>query len=269
MQNEPNGGLGKSFGAGVRRVSAAMSSRQHPGGPDADATGNAPGQKIPRVLVQDLKQMPYREAWRIQETVHAEVLEGGQERLLLVEHPAVITFGRRPEVNRNLIASDEELAKLGVEVVQSDRGGDITFHGPGQVVAYPIIRLNDHRLSVGGYVRMLQEVVIDALRALGVNAHRDECAIGAWVGDGGASEKICAIGVRIRRGVSMHGLALNVTTDLSHFNLIVPCGLLGRGVTSMQKILGAQTPSMQDVKRALVKSFEAHLHTPAHRGDNL
>ena len=96
---------------------------------------------------------------------------------------------------------------MGVEVVQSDRGGDVTFHGPGQLVVYPIIRLNDHKLSVGGYVRLLQEVVIDSLRKLGVVAHRDESAIGVWVGDGDRAEKICALGVRIRRGISMHGLA--------------------------------------------------------------
>jgi lipoate-protein ligase B len=189
--------------------------------------------------------------------------------LLLVEHPPVITFGRRPEVNRNLVASDEHLAGLGVDVVQSDRGGDITFHGPGQLVVYPIVRLNDHRLSVGGYVQMLQSIVIDALKDFGVAAHRDEWAIGAWVGEGAASEKICAIGVRIRRGVSMHGLALNVSTDLTKFDLIVPCGLRGRGVTSLQKILGSQTPSMEAVKRAVVKSFQVRLHTSPCRGDNL
>src|SRR5579872_6909426 len=108
------------------------------------------------MLFQDLGRLLYREAWAIQEQVHAQVLSGGEERVLFVEHPPVITFGRRPGVSRNLIASDEQLATLGVEVVQSDRGGDITFHGPGQIVAYPIIRLNDHRLSVGAYVHGLE-----------------------------------------------------------------------------------------------------------------
>ena len=201
----------------------------------------------------------YRNAWAVQEQAHADVLGGGEERILIVEHPPVITFGRRPGLEKNLIASQEQLEKLGVEVVQSDRGGDITFHGPGQLVVYPIIRLNDHRLSVGGYVRMLQEVVIDALKKLGIDAHRDESAIGVWVGEGVHAEKICAIGVRIRRGVSIHGLALNVTTDLKYFDLIVPCGICNRGVTSIQKILGQKTPTMDEVKRTLAEGFTTRL----------
>src|SRR5690242_4113849 len=119
--------------------------------------------------------MRYRDAWAVQEKVHAEVLAGGEERLLLVEHPPVITFGRRAEMQgqQNLLACKEYLDQLGVEVVQSDRGGDVTFHGPGQIVAYPIVRLNDHKLSVGAYVRKLMDVVIAALSELGVDAKRD------------------------------------------------------------------------------------------------
>jgi lipoyl(octanoyl) transferase len=201
--------------------------------------------------VQDLGSMRYRQAWAVQEAVHAEVMEGAEERLLLVEHPPVITFGRRPDVNRNLIASDEQLAAMGVEVVQSDRGGDITFHGPGQLVVYPIVRLNDHRLSVGGYVRKLELTIIEALAAMGVAAAKDACAIGVWAG----GKKICALGVRIRRGVSLHGIALNVTTDLRGFDLIVPCGLPGRGVTSMQQLLGDRTPPMSEVRRIVSEMF--------------
>src|SRR5688500_2187615 len=133
--------------------------------------------------VEDLGTMPYRDAWAAQEAAHAEVLDGAEERILLVEHPPVVTFGRRPGVERNLIASDAQLATLGVEVVQSDRGGDITFHGPGQVVAYPIIRLNDHALSVGGYVRALERAAIDTCRNFGVTARREEGAVGVWVVD--------------------------------------------------------------------------------------
>jgi lipoyl(octanoyl) transferase len=206
------------------------------------------------MIVTDLGTMPYRDAWREQERVHEEVVAGGPERLLLVEHPPIITFGRRAGVERNLLASDEQLAKLGVEVVQSDRGGDITFHGPGQVVAYPIVRLNDHGLSVGGYVRTLERAVIDALGDLGIAARKDDCAVGVWVDDGSGTNtlaKVCAIGVRIRRGVSLHGLALNVTTDLDYFNLIVPCGLHCRPVTSVRKILGDDGPDVADAKRVL------------------
>lgn len=213
------------------------------------------------MLVQDLGKMAYRDAWAAQEAAHADVVAGGAERVLLVEHPPVITFGRRDDgASRNLIASEDELRKLGVEVVQSDRGGDITFHGPGQLVVYPIVRLNDHRLSVGGYVRALENSVIEALALLGITAHREQGAVGIWVGDTPeTSAKICAIGVRIRRGVSLHGLALNITTDLRYFNLIVPCGLTGRAVTSISEILGERTPVLPDVKQGLVEALQKQL----------
>src|SRR3954468_24742830 len=189
--------------------------------------------------VVDLGTMPYRDAWALQEAAHSEVLAGGEERVLLVEHPPVITFGRRPGIERNLIATDEQLGAAGVEVVQSDRGGDITFHGPGQIVAYPIVRLNDPALSVGGDLRRLEEAAIAALRELGVAAQKDACAIGVWVPDAsGRLVKICALGVRIRRGVSIHGIALNVETNLDYFKLIVPCGLTDRSVTSLRRVLG-------------------------------
>src|SRR5688500_4123290 len=133
--------------------------------------------------VVDLGTMPYRDAWAAQECAHADVVAGGEEQLLRVEHPPVITFGRRSDVARNVIASDESPQQLGVEVVQSDRGGDVTFHGPGQVVAYPIVRLNNHRLSVGAFVRRLEEIVIVTLRELGIDAQKSPDAIGVWVPD--------------------------------------------------------------------------------------
>jgi len=210
--------------------------------------------------------MPYRDAWALQERVHADVVAGGDERLLLVEHPPVITLGRRPGLTKNILAGDEVLAERGVEVVESDRGGDVTFHGPGQLVAYPVVRLNDHKLSVGGYVRRLQETVIATLNDLGVPSQTDPDAIGVWTcGTSSAVcelAKICAIGVRIRRGVSMHGIALNVTTDLSYFDLIVPCGLTGRAVTSVQQILGDATVPMSRVKDALVRRMAEAFAAP-------
>ena len=211
------------------------------------------------MVFYDLGRLAYRDAWAVQEEAHAQVLAGGEERVLLVEHPPVITFGRRPGVSRNLIASDEQLAKLGVEVVQSDRGGDITFHGPGQLVAYPIIRLIDHHLSVGAYVHGLERVVIATLADFGIRAHTDSSAVGIWVDDDGKPAKICAIGVRIKRGISLHGLALNVTTDLSHFDLIVPCGLPGRPVTSMRKLLGEQSASLCEVEQSLTRHLKEWL----------
>jgi lipoyl(octanoyl) transferase len=225
------------------------------------------------MIVTDLGTMPYREAWARQEQVHAAVADGAEEQLLLVEHPPVVTLGRRAGVERNLLATPEALAAAGVELVQSDRGGDVTFHGPGQVVAYPIVRLNDHRLSVGGYVRALEAAVIATLADLGVGASREDGAVGVWADEppradlaaGGAvcvtPGKVCAIGVRIRRGTSLHGVALNVTTDLSYFNLIVPCGLVGRPVTSVQRLLGPAAPGIdvarQALARRLVQAFAA------------
>jgi lipoate-protein ligase B len=181
------------------------------------------------------------------------VLGGGEEQLLLVEHPPVITFGRRAEIagQKNLITPREMLSMLGVEIVQSDRGGDVTFHGPGQVVAYPIVRLNDHRLSVGGFVRRLEETVVATLRDFDIPAQKDQCAIGVWAPDqSGELAKICALGVRIKRGVSLHGIALNVTTDLAFFKLINPCGL-NRPVTSMKQLLGERCPTIDLVKNRL------------------
>ncbi|HSZ56862.1 MAG TPA: lipoyl(octanoyl) transferase LipB [Tepidisphaeraceae bacterium] len=205
--------------------------------------------------VVDLGRLPYQQAWDLQEEAHAQVLAGSEERLILLEHDPVITLGRRPGVARNLLASDEHLARLGVEVIQSDRGGDITFHGPGQIVAYPIVRLIDHGFSVGAYVHALERIVIETLAGFGIAAKTDRSAVGVWVDQGGRLEKICALGVRIRRGVSLHGIALNVTTDLSWFNLIVPCGLPGRAVTSMQRLLSDRTPPLVDVKQALSDKF--------------
>jgi lipoate-protein ligase B len=204
--------------------------------------------------VIDLQTLNYRDAWSEQERVHAQVLEGAEEAILLVEHTPVITFGRRAEDSaRHLVASRDLLTKMGVELVESDRGGDITFHGPGQLVAYPIVRLADHQLSVGAYVKTLENAAIQTLAHFGVKSHLDPGAIGVWTSVG----KICALGVRIKRGISLHGIALNVTTDLSYFNLIVPCGISGKPVTSMVQILQKNVPPIDDIKRMLVDRITA------------
>jgi lipoyl(octanoyl) transferase len=216
------------------------------------------------MIVEDLGRMPYRQAWARQEAVHEQVVAGGAERLLLVEHPPVITLGRRAGAEKNILASAEALRQLGVEVVESDRGGNVTFHGPGQIVAYPIVRLIDHQLSVGGYVRALEMATIAALREIGIPAQKDDCAIGVWAPDptiGGKLAKICALGVRIRRGVSLHGIALNVTTDLSYFNLIVPCGLSCRPVTSVEKLLDGAAAIPQNVRSTLTRHILAAFAT--------
>ena len=221
--------------------------------------------------VRDLGLIPYRDAWRVQEDLHAQVLAGGEEQLLLpLEHPPVITFGRRADdARKNLLTPPELLRQLNVDLVESDRGGDITLHAPGQLVAYPIVRLNEHGLAVGAYVRKLEDVVIATLAEYRIQAFKDETAIGVWTvpkkGTGTFSPssstspgaaKICALGVRIKRGVSLHGIALNLDTDLALFNLINPCGL-GRPVTSMREILGDATPTMDHLKRSFSRAFLA------------
>lgn len=210
---------------------------------------------------RDLGLMPYRDAWAVQEELHARVADGLEPpTVLLVEHPPVITFGRRAEVSAShVLESRESLARMGVEVVESDRGGDVTFHGPGQLVAYPIIRLADHRLSVGGYVRKLQDAVVSLCGSLGLHAELDPSAVGIWTPTQRGLAKVCAVGVRVKRGTTLHGLALNLTTDLRYFDLIVPCGLAGRPVTSLSQLLGPHAPDMTTLKSLLVNELASAL----------
>jgi lipoyl(octanoyl) transferase len=207
------------------------------------------------MILRDLGRLEYREAWARQEQAHDQVAGDGEEQLLLVEHPPVITFGRRPGGEKHLLASRDRLRELGIDLVESDRGGEVTFHGPGQIVAYPIVRLIDHGLSVGAYVRRLEDIVISTLAKFGIVGRKDDSAIGVWVQDGDALAKICALGVRIRKGISLHGIALNVETDLAFFQLIIPCGLASRPVTSMRKLLGGQTPSLAQVREVLAEEM--------------
>lgn len=205
--------------------------------------------------IRDLGMLPYREAWRVQEEVHAAVVAGeAPATVLVVEHPPVITFGRRSEVSAShLRASAEVLRERGVEVVESDRGGDITFHGPGQIVVYPIVRLAEFCLSVGGYVRRLEAGAIATCASIGIHAGIDPEAIGVWVRESGRLSKVCAVGVRVKGGATLHGLALNHSTDLSFFELIVPCGISDKSVTSVRKLLGDASPGCEAVKDRLVQ----------------
>jgi lipoyl(octanoyl) transferase len=157
------------------------------------------------------------------------------DQLLLLEHPPVITLGVRSRNDRShVLASPDALERGGVELVETGRGGDVTFHGPGQLVGYPILDLNPDRRDVHRYVRDLEEVLIQIAAAFGVRARRHHGLTGVWVED----EKLAAIGVRISRWITSHGFAFNVTTNLDHFALIVPCGISDKGVTSLQKLLG-------------------------------
>jgi lipoate-protein ligase B len=249
--------------------------------PDAPQP-NPPRRDAP-IRVIDLGRMPYADAYALQVAHHEEVLAARDAaartpaepgRVLLVEHdPPVITVSRRPGAEAHLLASASTLSAMGVQVEPTDRGGDITYHGPGQLVVYPILDLNALNLRLHDYMRLLEQAVIDTLTGYGVAAARDTAtgagggATGVWVGD----QKVCAMGVRIRRWVSMHGLALNITTDLSHFNLIVPCGLVGRGVTSLAQLLGAACPPMERVKEDLVERLRVRLteHRPIRELDGL
>lgn len=227
--------------------------------------------KISQVVTRDLGLVPYRDAWRIQEETHAGVASGEMApTILFVEHPPVITFGRRAELSaQHLVASAPLLAERGVEVVESDRGGDITFHGPGQLVAYPVLRLLDFHLSVGAYVRRLQEAIIAVANSYNIPAGIDTSAIGVWTPrrDDPTPHKLAAIGVRVKQGTTLHGLALNVTTDLSFFDLIVPCGLANRPVTSLRQLLGAECPPMNQLKARLTMELEAALQRKEPRAD--
>jgi len=181
-------------------------------------------------------------------------------RILLVEHDPVITVTRRAGVDGHIVATPEMLEAAGVRVLETDRGGDITYHGPGQLVVYPILDLNRIGLRLHDHMRMLEQAVIDCIAEFGIAAEREKGATGVWIrNDDGSTSKICAMGVRIRRWVSMHGLALNVTTNLAHFDLIVPCGLQGRRVTSVSEILGHTCPTLDQVKESLVGALQAQI----------
>ncbi|MGH9411593.1 MAG: lipoyl(octanoyl) transferase LipB [Vicinamibacterales bacterium] len=173
------------------------------------------------------------------------------DQLLLLEHPAVVTLGVRNRSDRShVLESTESLASRGVELFEAGRGGDVTFHGPGQLVGYPIVDLKPDRCDVHRYVRDLEEVLIRAAAEFDISAGRIPGLTGIWVGN----EKLAAIGVRISRWVTSHGFALNVTTDLSGFDLIVPCGIPDKGVTSMQRLLGRTVP-IRAVEDAVVRQF--------------
>jgi len=191
----------------------------------------------------------YSEALSLQQEAVERCRQDGSEELILLEHPHVLTLGTGADASH--ILSDElELKELSIEVHQTGRGGDVTYHGPGQLVGYPIINLRPDRCDVHRYVRDIEEVLIRTLGDFDILASRVGGLTGVWVGD----EKIGAIGVRIARWITSHGFALNVNTDLDYFSLIVPCGIADKGVTSMSKLLGREL-NMRDVSSSLVQRF--------------
>ena len=206
-------------------------------------------EEMTEALQVDLGLMGYAEACALQKRVVAARKAGAiEDVLLLCELPHVITMGRSGK-RENLLASENVLRQKGVEFHASDRGGDITYHGPGQIVGYPILNLGAIRRDVVWYVRMLEEAMIRATAEFGVAAERVAGKTGIWVGSSGAEEKLAAIGVHISRWVTSHGFAYNVSTDLRNFDLIVPCGIADRKATSLEKLLGRKVEEKEVAPR--------------------
>ena len=203
--------------------------------------------------VRRLGLVPYDEALAMQRQLVEERRAGRvPDLLLLLQHPAVITLGVKGDGGRaNIVATDARLAELGIAVHETGRGGDVTYHGPGQIVGYPILDLKPDRCDVHRYVRDLEEVMIRVCADYGVTAGRIKGLTGTWVG----AEKIGAIGVRLSRWITSHGFAFNVSTDLDHFKLIVPCGISDRGVTSLERATGRSFP-LSEVEGAVVRNFQ-------------
>ncbi len=227
---------------------------------------NSPRSPLPTL---HLGRLPYADTYQIQLDHHAQILadretQAGPPGLILtVEHPPVITLSNRPGAADHILAPEAELNRQGVTLERTDRGGDVTYHGPGQLVIYPILDLNRLKLRLHDYLRLLEQAVIDALAGYDIRAHRDACATGVWIPRSEpdtahpsltanpaescsttSDAKIAAIGIRVRKWVTLHGLALNITTNLDHFRLIVPCGLT-RPVTSLERILESPPPFEQ------------------------
>lgn len=199
------------------------------------------------VALKRLGLVDYEEAWQIQRQFHMEVVAGARPNtLLLVEHPPIFTAGRR--------TLDNERPIDGSKVIDVDRGGKITFHGPGQIVGYPIVKLRDS-LDVVGFVRELENSLIEVCKEFGILAERYCERSGVWIRDSKGDRKIAAIGIRVAKGVTMHGFALNIDPDLSFYEKIVPCGIADAGVTSFANELG-QSPAIEDVLPVL----ERHIY---------
>ncbi len=201
----------------------------------------------------DWGRTPYRTAWERQlERLKLRRDNRVPDALIFTEHDPVFTIGKRVGAARHLIWSETERAGHGVEVIETDRGGDVTYHGPGQIVGYPIVSLANTG-DLHHYLRLIEQVLIDSVGALGLAASRREGMTGVWLGD----RKVAAIGVAVKRWITMHGFALNRDPDLAHFSGIVPCGLTGASVTSLSRELG-YAPDPEEVKRLLAENFWKH-----------
>ena len=196
---------------------------------------------------RDLGLSPYQQTWDLQKKLQSRRIKNEiEDTVLLVEHEPVYTFGKNADENHLLQNYPDN-----VNIFHIERGGDITFHGPGQLVGYPIIDLHNYKMSISWFMRSLEDVIINTLMHYGIAANRKEGLTGVWVKD----EKIAALGVRISRWVTMHGFALNVNTQLHYYDSIIPCGIFEYGVTSMEKVLNKEI-DMDEVKHVLIEQFQ-------------
>ena len=198
------------------------------------------------VQILDLGQKPYKDVWNLQKKMQLKRMNGDiGDVLILVEHDPVYTLGKNANPDHLLQSRDRS-----IDVFNIERGGDITFHGPGQLVGYPILDLSNYKKSVSWYMRSLEQLTIDVLEEFKISANRVEGLTGVWVGD----EKIAAQGVRLTKWITMHGFSININTDLSFYDGIIPCGIFNRGVTSMKEILN-KTQKMEKVKSLVIDKF--------------
>jgi lipoate-protein ligase B len=203
-----------------------------------------------QLLVVHIGRTKYADAWELQKKIFSARLERRiGDVLLLTEHDPVFTLGKGADEN-HLLANDDELSEKKIDMFWIDRGGDVTFHGPGQIVGYPIIDLGQHYQDIHRYLRDLEEMIIRTLREYGIDGGREKEFTGVWV----KNEKIAALGVKVSKWITMHGFALNVATDLSFFDRIIPCGIFHKGVTSLQNVLG-RSADLSVVRQQLVHHF--------------
>ena len=204
-----------------------------------------------KVQLLDIGLQKYIDAWNLQKQLFEEVTAKREKNyLILTEHSPVITLGKSSD-EKNIVTNHNILESKNIDVVEIDRGGDVTFHGPGQIVGYPILNLNDFKKDIHWYLRSIEEVIIQTLSHFEISAGRIKDLTGVWVNN----QKICAIGVKVTRWVTMHGFALNVSTQLDNFNHIIPCGINDKSVTSMQEITN-QDFLMEKVKDKICESFK-------------
>ena len=221
-----------------------------------------------QIIVKDLGHKDYKETWDYQESLFEEIVELKRKNraentdlptpnyFLFVEHPHVYTLGKSGHME-NLLIDEAALAKKGATFYKINRGGDITYHGPGQIVGYPIIDLENFFTDIHKYLRSLEEVIIRTLADYGIKGERSEGETGVWLDVGTPfARKICAMGVRASRWVTMHGFALNVNTDLGYFDNIIPCGIRGKAVTSLNVELSKEKVDTEEVKRYILKHFK-------------